>query len=120
MADATVSEEGAVAQHLPRVARLARRFNGLEGAEYDDLYQEGSIAVLLALREDRRPSDRDIKSAMLMWTRRCARWRRQEPMSEAMMDESGIHSDPGRRKEHWTDSQDTPQGGWSESFYVPK
>lgn len=120
MAEAIVSEAEAVAEHLPRVAHLARKYSGLEGAEYDDLYQEGSIAVLLAVREERRPSNLEIERDMFNWISKCRRWRRQESMSEDMLDESGIHSDPGRRKEHWTDSNDVPQGGWSESFYAPK
>lgn len=120
MADAIVSEAEAVAEHLPRVARLARRFNGYQGAEYDDLYQEGSIAVLLALREDREPYEHEIKEAMIQWTRRCERWRRQEPMDEDTMDHSGVHADPGRKRTFWMDEDGTPMGGWTESIYAPK
>lgn len=120
MVEAIASESEAVALHLPRVARLARKLDGLEGAEFDDLYQEGSIAVLSAVREERRPSDMEITRDMFNWIEKCRRWRRHESMSEEMLDyQTGIHSDPGRRKTYWQEDGEM-KGGWTEHLYAPK
>lgn len=69
----TVSNE-AVAEYLPRVHNLARRFNGIvPGCEYDDLYQEGSEHVFLCIRDGKHISNTGIKNAMRDWVRICAR-----------------------------------------------
>jgi len=69
---AAVSNE-AVALYLPRVYNLARRFNGVGGAEYDDLVQEGSLHVFLKLRDGEPVSNTGIKNAMRDWVRKCSR-----------------------------------------------
>lgn len=70
--EAIVSNE-AVAEHLPVVADLARRFNGVQGAEYDDLYQEGAEKVVCLLRDLNTVSRTAIKNAMRDYIRVCAR-----------------------------------------------
>ena len=71
-----VSNE-AVAEHKPRVEALARRFNGLGGAEFDDLAQEGLIKVWLLLEKSDDPTyipaNLVIERAMLDWVRVCRR-----------------------------------------------
>jgi DNA-directed RNA polymerase specialized sigma24 family protein len=71
-----VSSE-AVAEHKPRVEALAWRFNGLGGAEFDDLVQEGLIKVWLLLEESDDPgyipANLVIERAMLDWVRVCRR-----------------------------------------------
>lgn len=71
-----VSSE-AVAEHKPRVEALARRFNGLGGAEFDDLVQEGLVKVWLLLEESDDPTyipaNLVIERAMLDWVRVCRR-----------------------------------------------
>lgn len=62
-----------VAEFLPRVHYFARRFNGVQGAEYDDLVQEASIYVLRQLQAGKTPSGQGMKNAMRMWVRVCAR-----------------------------------------------
>jgi hypothetical protein len=69
--EAAVSEE-AVVQFLPAVASLARRFKGVGGAEYDDLYQEGSEKVVRLLMDGKQVSNTAIKNAMRDWVRKCA------------------------------------------------
>lgn len=62
------SEE--VAAHQPHVESLAKRFNGNKAnAEYDDLVQEGLIAVWQCLREGVEPGPGIIKRRMLNWCR---------------------------------------------------
>ena len=72
MAEAIVSSE-AVAEYLSRVESFARRFNGVGGAEYDDLVQEGLLRVFLNLRDGKAVSGTAIKNAMRDWVRKCYR-----------------------------------------------
>lgn len=51
----------------------ARRFDGKRGAEFDDLKQEGLIAVWEALRDGFTPSNVVVVNAMRYWVRVCAR-----------------------------------------------
>lgn len=62
-----------VAVFLPRVHYFARRFNKVQGAEYDDLVQEASVYVLKMLQIGREPSGTGMKNAMRDWVRKCAR-----------------------------------------------
>jgi DNA-directed RNA polymerase specialized sigma24 family protein len=62
-----------VAVFLPRVHYFARRFQGVQGAEYDDLVQEASIYVLVQLQVGKTPSGQGMKNAMRQWVRKCAR-----------------------------------------------
>lgn len=57
--------EGMVESH-------ARRFDGVRGAEFDDLKQEGLIAVWEALRDGYIPSNVVVVNAMRDWVRVCA------------------------------------------------
>lgn len=67
-----VSDE-AVAEFLPFIARVASRMHGKHGAEFDDLFQEGSFHVFEKLRIGERPSHTGIKNRMVDWLRICAR-----------------------------------------------
>lgn len=108
--EAGVSNE-AVAEHLSRVQRLARRFNGVAGAEYDDLVQEGLLKVFLLIRDDQPVSNTAIKNAMRDWVRVCGRRGFAYPVVEEALDtyESAA---PGRRKAYWTDDNGSPQVAW--------
>jgi DNA-directed RNA polymerase specialized sigma24 family protein len=68
----TVTSDDVAAFH-PLVAKHARIFNGRFGAEYDDLYQEGMVAVWEALSGGHHPSTTVVKNAMRDWVRRCKR-----------------------------------------------
>lgn len=67
----------AVASHKSRVEALAKRLEGLGGAEFDDLVQEGLIKVWLLLEKSDAPSyipsNLVIERAMLDWVRVCRR-----------------------------------------------
>jgi DNA-directed RNA polymerase specialized sigma24 family protein len=62
-----------VAAWLPAIEDIARRFSGVGGAEYDDLRQEGMIAVFMLLRRDLPPSRTAIKNRCRDWIRVCRR-----------------------------------------------
>lgn len=62
-----------VAAYQEMVAGLARRYNGWSGAEEDDLFQEGQIAVFTALKKSALPSKDIIARRMLNWVNKCAR-----------------------------------------------
>lgn len=61
------SEE--VASYLPDIDRLARYFTAQGKAEYDDLRQEGMIAVWLTLDRGNRPHPGIIYNRMIDWIR---------------------------------------------------
>lgn len=63
----------AVAEYLPVIDSYARRFKGVQEAEYDDLYQEGAMKVSRLLLEGKPVSNTAIKNAMRDWVRVCAR-----------------------------------------------
>lgn len=62
-----------VAAYRDLVASLARRYNGHHQAEYDDLFQEGQIAVLQALAKGSLPSKDIVAKRMRRWVTVCAR-----------------------------------------------
>lgn len=66
----------------PRVESLARQFSGIEGVEFDDLVQEGLIAVWQSLERGIDPSNEFIKNRMRDWMRYV---RRQLPADYADM-----------------------------------
>lgn len=59
----------AVAAYLPLVESLARQHVGIQGVEYDDLVQEGLIAVWLTLEADGHPSAVIVRNRMIDWIR---------------------------------------------------
>ena len=63
-----VSNE-AVEAYRDHVEALARNFVGLGNAEFDDLVQEGLIAVWQAQSRGLRPSNAVIRGRMLDWVR---------------------------------------------------
>ena len=54
---------------LPDITRIAWKFTGRNGAELDDLIQEGMISVWKSLEAGRNPSKTAIKNRMIDWTR---------------------------------------------------
>ncbi len=62
-----------VVPFLPRVHYFAQRYNGVQGAEYDDLVQEASVYVIVQLLAGKQPSGQGMKNAMRQWIRKCAR-----------------------------------------------
>jgi len=75
--DEAVSD-GQVAAFIPLVESSARRHQWRVGAEYDDLRQEGMIAVWLAFRRGQAPTQDIIENRMIDWCRRVARQQRLE------------------------------------------
>lgn len=51
------------------VEELAKKRSRIIGVDYDDLIQEGRMAVLLALLGDYEPCELDIKNAMRRYIR---------------------------------------------------
>lgn len=66
------------------VAAHAKKLDGVGGAEFDDLEQEGLIAVWEALRDGHRPSNFVVQNAMKDWVRKCARRGFSEELTEAV------------------------------------
>lgn len=62
-----------VAAYRPLCASLAKKFNRVGEAEFDDLEQEGLIAVWLLLERDIPVSKTAIKNRMRDWVRTCRR-----------------------------------------------
>jgi DNA-directed RNA polymerase specialized sigma24 family protein len=62
----------ALAAYQDMCGLLARRYTGLFAAEYDDLFQEGWLECLLALRKGQRPSKDIVAKRMTAWVSRCA------------------------------------------------
>ena len=58
-----------VAAYSGLVKHLAHKLAGYSGAEFDDLRQEGLVAVFLSLRAGALPSERVIRGRMLNWCR---------------------------------------------------
>ena len=65
---ASVSSE-AVATWWPLFERNARRFEGLGGAEFDDLVQEQAEAAWLEMEKGYMPSNELLERACLAWVR---------------------------------------------------
>ena len=58
-----------MAAYQPKVEALAKPFSGIEGIEFDDLVQEGLIAVWQSLERGIEPSAEFIKNRMRDWVR---------------------------------------------------
>ena len=67
MSSAEIAE--ALADYWPLFEWHARRLQGIGGAEFDDLVQEGALASWIAMLEGFIPSDKVIKDAMISWIR---------------------------------------------------
>ena len=82
----------AVAAYLPLVESLAHKYvdkSGLySGAEYDDLVQEGLIAVWQALEDERRPGPNTVMWAMMHWCRELSRQRGRSATDKGKLWES--------------------------------
>lgn len=65
----TASLNEAIAAEEPRLKRLAYRYVDRNGAELDDLVQEGRIAIWQSLERDVHPSNEFIENRMKMWIR---------------------------------------------------
>lgn len=76
---AVTSEE--VAAYRQLVEKLARRYVGSAGAEFDDLVQEGLISVWEALRRNNNPSAEVVQYAMRMWVRFLRRLQRGDTIA---------------------------------------
>jgi DNA-directed RNA polymerase specialized sigma24 family protein len=61
--------DSAVEAYEPHVKRLARQYVGYANAEFEDLAQEGRIAVWQTLARGLRPSTQVIEGRMLDWVR---------------------------------------------------
>ena len=59
----------AVAAQVPRVEALAASFANIQGVEFDDLVQEGLIAVWQSLEKGIEPSQEFIRNRMRDWVR---------------------------------------------------
>jgi len=62
-----------VAVYKEAIEAYARRFVGIANAEFDDLVQEGMIAVWMCQRDGYRPSEWMIKNRMKSWIRHLSR-----------------------------------------------
>jgi hypothetical protein len=62
------------------VSKLAWRYNGHCGAEYDDLFQEGWFTVFLVLRKGIYPSKDFVAKRMRRWVSKC----RQEGLTNGV------------------------------------
>ncbi len=54
-------------QYEEMIGEQARKRSRLVGVDYDDLIQEGRMAVILSLMGDFTPNELDIKNAMRRW-----------------------------------------------------
>lgn len=62
-----------IAAYRPLCIKLARQFDGLQGAEFDDLEQEGLIKVWQLLRFGFPVSSKAVADSMRDWVRVCRR-----------------------------------------------
>lgn len=99
-----------VAAYLPLIERLARSFNSVGGAEYDDLRQEGMLKVFLLLRDEQPVSTTAVKNAMRDWVRYCRR-KGQSVLMESEALDYYDSSAPGRKKAVLS-SESQSQGVW--------
>lgn len=56
-----------VAAHHPEIAKMARSLSWNGPAEFDDLFQEGQIAVWLCLKKQQEVTTTFIRWRMLNW-----------------------------------------------------
>jgi len=75
-----------IAAYQAVIEGQARSLQGLEGAEQDDLEQEGRIAVWRALERGVLPAKEVIRGRMLNWIKVLARQRRGEVASVDLLD----------------------------------
>ena len=75
-----------IAAYQGMIDSQARTLEGIEGAEYDDLAQEGRIAVWRSLERGTYPSKEFVRQRMLNWVRVVARQRRGEVADDALLD----------------------------------
>lgn len=99
-----------VASYLPRIERFARSLNGVGGAEYDDLRQEGMLKVFLLLRDEQPVTNVAIKNAMRDWVRYCRRKGFAEPMEDNTLDYH-YSAAPGRKRTVLA-GDSTGRGSW--------
>jgi len=71
VAEPVTSEQ--VAAYRPLCIKLARRFTGVGNAEFDDLEQEGMIAVWYLLGQGFPVSSTAVSNRMRDWVRKCKR-----------------------------------------------
>lgn len=74
-----------VAAYEGWIEHLARPYVGRQGAELDDLMQEGRIAVWQTLQKGIRPSETVVQGRMSNWVRFLARQRRNEAVSYSLL-----------------------------------
>ena len=74
-----------VAEYLPLVEAYARRYVGFAQSEYDDLRQEGMIAVWQTLERGLRPSPLVINGRMLDWVSYLRRLQRNDAIAYEVM-----------------------------------
>lgn len=58
-----------IAEYVPRVKSIARKYVGRNGAELDDLIQEGLIFIWLSLKKQIMPSMDLVDKRMKNWVR---------------------------------------------------
>ena len=73
MTQALPVSDGDVLAYHDLLDHFASRFDGWHDAEYDDLYQEGAVSVVDALRKGAVPSKQMIVGRMRRWVTTCAR-----------------------------------------------
>lgn len=62
-----------IAAFRPLAAKVARRYNGLHRAEFDDLEQEGLIAIWETLAKGFYPTQNHIERRAINWVNYCKR-----------------------------------------------
>lgn len=85
-----------LAAYQPLVKNLARKYVGRQGAEWDDLVQEGMISVWEALRRDNIPSAEVVQYAMLQWVRFLRRLAKGDNLATGQLPASFGGSEPGQ------------------------
>lgn len=83
-----VVADAELAAYSPLVKKLARKYTGRSGAEWDDLVQEGMISVWEALRRSNIPSRLVIQYAMQQWVRFLRRIQRGDNLAATPASES--------------------------------
>lgn len=80
---AVTSEQ--VAAYLPWVERIARRYVGIARAEFDDLVQEGLIAVWQSFARGLKPGHTVVDGRMVDWVRYCRRLDNNDAVAYELM-----------------------------------
>ncbi len=92
---AVTSEQ--VAAYLPLIESSARLQVGRAGAEYDDLVQEGMIAVFLSLKRGNLPSREVVLNRQTDWVRYLHRLRRMDSAAYEQYLPTEVADEPERR-----------------------